>query len=416
LGVYRKPLPSIITEHEQNSCPIIVHVNMDNLAKRQNYPPIRPIWTSCPTAGDKYPHTGPVSGTSPLSAASSISAKSLPSPINPNLEHDPAMRSYDRSMFARLDFQGRPPLQQQQMPSHPPRLAPISQSSISGKARNGKLVLEALPPHVVMSPRQFSLAATQAKPRRQTIAAETRSMLLYGNLPHDIVSADKYSGRRQSFPNVYGSNTHQNSYAIQDKLRAWGHVFLGNAANADVFVQAVALYPNSAMKLSGEASPGLAESQRHTVDVDRASISSSYVTIRARVRPRALGRRPFLLQRNFNINELRRSVPDPAPHPCNQILQQRRISRPLATNAPPVQPTLDRPTVHLRRRSRILRLNTLPTRPESIWAANLDSRVLMRGSNAMPIRKFRVRVTGGGCPQLCGFEFVAVPSHEPLEL
>ena len=37
------------------------------------------------------------------------------------------------------------------------------------------------------------------------------------------------------------------------------------------------------------------------------------MTIRARVRPRALGRKPFIIKREFDMDELRATIPEPLP-------------------------------------------------------------------------------------------------------
>jgi hypothetical protein len=77
-------------------------------------------------------------------------------------------------------------------------------------------------------------------------------------------------------------------------LRDWGHVYLGKSATADAFVNAVTL-----RRLS------LRPPQEDEYPVK----SSCLVTIRARVVPKARGRKPFLIQRQFDIDELRASIP-----------------------------------------------------------------------------------------------------------
>jgi len=79
-----------------------------------------------------------------------------------------------------------------------------------------------------------------------------------------------------------------------DHLRDWGHAYLGNSETADAFVHAMSL-----RRPSLEAKD---EFQVWSADV---------VTIRARVLPKAKERKPFLIQRQFNIDELRSRIPKP---------------------------------------------------------------------------------------------------------
>ena len=76
-------------------------------------------------------------------------------------------------------------------------------------------------------------------------------------------------------------------------LRDWGYAYLGNIDTADAFVNAMNLRRTS-LELSKE--------ELHAKSTD-------LVTIRARVLPMSKERKPFLLQRQFNINELRSSIP-----------------------------------------------------------------------------------------------------------
>lgn len=70
-----------------------------------------------------------------------------------------------------------------------------------------------------------------------------------------------------------------------DHLRDWGHVYLGKSATADAFVNAVALRRQSMAVLQE----------------DVRSESTSLVTIRARVTPKAKEKKPFLIQRQFEL-------------------------------------------------------------------------------------------------------------------
>jgi hypothetical protein len=81
-----------------------------------------------------------------------------------------------------------------------------------------------------------------------------------------------------------------------DHLREWGFAYLGNIATADAFVSAVSL-----------RRPSLALVKEESVQIKSESLGM--VTIRARVLPRAKERHPFLIQRQFDIEDLRASIP-----------------------------------------------------------------------------------------------------------
>lgn len=79
-------------------------------------------------------------------------------------------------------------------------------------------------------------------------------------------------------------------------LRDWGYAYLGNGATADAFVNAVNLRRPSLELVKEE-------------EAEVKSVFSDLVTIRARVIPKGKERKPFLIQRQFDIDELRKSIP-----------------------------------------------------------------------------------------------------------
>ncbi|KAK0124148.1 hypothetical protein ONS95_009131 [Cadophora gregata] len=84
-------------------------------------------------------------------------------------------------------------------------------------------------------------------------------------------------------------------------LRDWGFAYLGNSATADAFVNAVSLRrPSMAVGLGNEA---------------EIKLNTHLVTIRARVVPRGKDRKPFLMQKQFDIEELRKSIPEVTSEP-----------------------------------------------------------------------------------------------------
>jgi len=71
-------------------------------------------------------------------------------------------------------------------------------------------------------------------------------------------------------------------------------VHLGNAATADVFVNAVCFHR-----------PSIGLGREDGVDYQR----SSMVSIRVRVLPKGEEKKPFLIQKQFDIDGLRASIP-----------------------------------------------------------------------------------------------------------
>lgn len=136
-----------------------------------------------------------------------------------------------------------------------------------------------------------------------------------------------------------------------DRLRDWGYVYLGNTATADAFINAVGL-----------RRPSLAL-VKEDITQDRPE-STTMVTIRARVLPKANERKPFLIQRQFDIEELRASIP---------AVQRRN----------------ERPSIPLRRSNRIRRSSTQlrSNSPPGGIPKGLGYNASRLGSGAVPIRK-----------------------------
>jgi hypothetical protein len=140
-----------------------------------------------------------------------------------------------------------------------------------------------------------------------------------------------------------------------DHLRDWGYAYLGNLQTADAFVNAVSLWRPSLALVKDEfqvKSPDL-------------------VTIRARVVPNAKERKPFLIQRQLNIEELRSSIP------------KAQVSRDSEGDSTPTRP---------RRPSRIRRSSAWQPgelqrkRPEKCRTP-IAERTSALGHGALPIRK-----------------------------
>lgn len=143
-------------------------------------------------------------------------------------------------------------------------------------------------------------------PRRQTIADETRSLLLSRVPLFHVRGVSTPVDRRRSLPTTPTCNRRRNSHLMREHLQAWGHIYVSNATSADCFVAAVAL------RRPSEASSGDEETKQ---EKDSAPTKFSRRTIRARIRPRAPERKPFILQRTFDLDELRATIPEPSPTP-----------------------------------------------------------------------------------------------------
>ncbi|KAL2017391.1 hypothetical protein VTK56DRAFT_2234 [Thermocarpiscus australiensis] len=203
-------------------------------------------------------------------------------------------------MVDSLDQGGK--LESQRPPTTARLLSPRSEQALSDRRTSiASLPLSGAP---ASSPRSPSLLAQY--PRRQTLVAETRSILLSG-LPDGLprLQTDSFSplaDRRRSLPPSFPTGR-RSSQQLRQKLQAWGHVYFGNGSEANCFVSAVALRRPSG---SSSADEGAATEGRPAEHRNR-------VTIRARVRPCALDRKPFLLRRTFDMDELRSTIPELSP-------------------------------------------------------------------------------------------------------
>lgn len=219
-------------------------------------------------------------------------------------------------MVARLDQRGR--LEHHQSSTTTPSLSLISEQQTLS-ARRTSIISSPLPSAPAPSPLSPGFAVQY--PRKQTLAAKTRSILLSGlpdGLPRQQVSdANTVAQRRQSLPMVSPSSRweRRNSLQMRQELQAWGHVFFRNGSYASCFVSAVAL------RRSSDSS---------SADESAAAMGKNQVTIRARVRPCALDRKPFLIKRAFDMDELRATIPELSPVSA----RTRRFSTDLSARSP----------------------------------------------------------------------------------
>jgi hypothetical protein len=99
-----------------------------------------------------------------------------------------------------------------------------------------------------------------------------------------------------------------------DRLRNWGHAYLGNAATADAFINAVGLRRPSLQLVTENNAEDLPE-------------PTGMVTIRARVHPNAKERKPFVIQRKCDIEELRANIPAMQQPVLTALRRSNRVRR-----------------------------------------------------------------------------------------
>lgn len=248
---------------------------------------------------DGLPRTAFRTHRSPLPSLSPLTAKPLPSPLQPSTPgYDVGMRHHERVMVESLDGRGRQEsLSSDRQPGR--SLSPIEEQAMA--ARVGHLTMESQSPMFAASPTlPFTAPNTpinyQQVPHHsgsgRSIVDETRSMLLSGMSAEQANDLGAVANRRLSVPVDALQKARRQSLAIlqPDMLQTWGHVYFNEPAKADVFVAPSALRRPS----GGEQADG---------------IDGNHVAIRARIRPRNKDHRPFLIARSFDIGELRTTLP-----------------------------------------------------------------------------------------------------------
>ncbi|TGO25653.1 hypothetical protein BPAE_0075g00080 [Botrytis paeoniae] len=123
-----------------------------------------------------------------------------------------------------------------------------------------------------------------------------------------------FDTRRHSETPASSTSTHRVPFEYtHDRLQTWGYVYFGNIVTADAFVNAVNLR---------RPSLGMIKEQ----DMHESFRISDQVIIRARVSPREIERKPFWIQREVDIRELRDNIPMPQSnqdHPRDSTIVRR---------------------------------------------------------------------------------------------
>ncbi|SPO02398.1 uncharacterized protein DNG_05071 [Cephalotrichum gorgonifer] len=240
-----------------------------------------------------------------------------------------------------------------------------------------------------------------------------RSILLSGLSESEATRLTRPVERTESAPSltVPGTPTtiHPEILQLREHLRSLGHLYLGSMSGADVLVQGVALRRNSlppntpTVKVEQEDDSNVAGRSEKT---DHPSTPGSpkfrgEITVRARVRSRQPNRKSIVIQRKFNLDELRATIPDPGslpPDTPTSASSGRRSSvadlgSPYCNSPSPSQPGFPSPAPLIgstRRRSTSARYGPLIPCPRSRRgpaSAGLDGKLAPRGPghNIMPI-------------------------------
>lgn len=273
-------------------------------------------------SSDGYPKTAFRTHRSPLPSATPITPKALPSPLQPSTPvYDVSMRQHERAMVESLAGRSRQGSLGLDKPLSRP-LSPVAEQSMAARVVNMTMdspmraKAAVLPVTAPSTPQQRSPTAQ----KRQTMVEETRSMLLSGMSPSQANDLGIVANRTLSAStptDVIQKQRRQSLMLLQtDVLQNWGHVYFGDPTKADVFVA-----PSALRRLSGTDS---FEGHSH----------SDRLVIRARVRPRGKERKPFIITRSFNLDELRATLPSPSTPVASSRRHSQAPSSPDTSSSP----------------------------------------------------------------------------------
>lgn len=253
---------------------------------------------------------------SPLPSLSPLAAKRLPGPLQPAAPgHDVSMQQHESAMVESLDGRGRRgslgDLRREER-----SLSPIAEQAMA--TRVGRMAMDTplhsktpvvpftAPPNTPSDPAPHDFHGDA----NRSMADETRSMLLSGMTASQANDLGTVANRRLSAPAdmLLQKNRRQSLVLLHpDILHAWGHAYFNDPARADVLVAPSAL-------------------RRHSVENGGQAdgIEGSRLAIRARIRPRAKDRKPFILARCFDIDQLRTTIPTMPDTPATPSASRRQ--------------------------------------------------------------------------------------------
>ena len=305
---------------------------------------LRPLLPRRPRADS----TLPVSPTAP---------RSLPSPILPvPYAYPSSMTKHERSMVERLGQQRRQPSADLSR-SATIHLPPIEeQTSLTAR----------LDTMTVNSPPLPGPPSQSDHSRRQSMAAEARSVLLSGLPESEASGLVSRVPRRHSTPNLEIQKPFRRGHNILQQLHAQSRLYYGNARTADIFVAPVQLRrPNN--------SPDADKDVKQERQQDQPP---AQLVLRARVRPRTPERQPFVIERTFELETLRSTAV--APVTAAAAFAARRQSAEASSRTP-------RPSVPRQRATSLV--DGRPTRPASGTS--------LSGNNAIPMRRYIPEAVSG---------------------
>ncbi|XXH06077.1 Type 2 glycosyltransferase [Hypoxylon texense] len=236
----------------------------------------------------------------PLSAGlspSAMSPRTLPSPnpIHP-ASYDGSMQRQDRALVDSFDQRAK------HVVTNAP-LTPIDEYTPSPLvARLEKISI--LPPmslaHGATAP-----ASPGLSPRRDSQRFIEAPVSGRTSLPVTPARSPNYLSVNDMSP---PSSRRSSVLELRDQLRTWGHVYYGNAKSADAFIIARSLRRTNGT--SADTTKDL-DYRQGPPNTPASPSPPKRLTVRAIVRPRALDRPSFLIQRNFDVEQLRATVPEP---------------------------------------------------------------------------------------------------------
>lgn len=231
---------------------------------------------------------------SPLSTLSPLTAKPLPSPMQPSTpgKYDVHMRDRERAMVESLDGGARRGSSGVGDMLERRSLSPIAEKAMAARVQHMSMdtpVYLKAPQLPVLAPHHHP---HQQQQQQRLMVEETRSMLLSGISASQANVLGAATNRRLSAPADALQKTRRQSVALisPESLQAHGYVYLGDPTKADIFVAPCAL-------------------RRPSGTVDGSVSKGNEVTIRARIRPKGKDRKPFLLARSFDLDQLRTTIP-----------------------------------------------------------------------------------------------------------